>query len=106
MNGNENSVDYVSIFDNFLIRSLEDNLKTVLLYLWMTMIFCHRSWIIGRKKNSENNVPQMEKPASSPDINPIENVWYLKNKIVFSIQSKSTQKPKDPCEKPIGSHQS
>lgn len=60
-----------------------------------------RSWIAKKKKNlSENNVPQLEWPACSLDIDPIENIrCILKQKVVFKLLPKPTLKLKDSMRK-------
>lgn len=47
-------------------------------------------WV--QKKFSGNNVPQMEWPPYSADINFIENIWYILKNKVFKVYSKSIQK--------------
>lgn len=77
---NVNSEKFVSILENFLIPSLKDQFRDNDVTFVDDSALCHRSWIV-KNVLYENNIPHIEWPACSPDVNPIKEKKKKKNGI-------------------------
>ncbi|GFV69864.1 uncharacterized protein TNCV_3654921 [Trichonephila clavipes] len=84
---------YNDVFQNRLIPQLEEWFPNVEPYTFLckTELPCHTARSI-KAFLAEQNIPLLNWPGNSPDMNPIENVWELmKRKVAKDVITNKTQ---------------
>ncbi|GFU53686.1 uncharacterized protein TNCV_4275321 [Trichonephila clavipes] len=86
--GTVKAMDYIEILQNKLLPTARDLFRNQSWILQDDNVPCHRAKVV-QKWLKDNTVNRMNWPGESPNLNPIEKLWF---KIGYEIQKKKTFK--------------